>query len=119
MEKIIWFVGWKDKDGKYNECKVGDSVIKNYDKEAKNGVDALTGYMVRKYGQYAWDNMIYLQHIDLIDEEKGFYEMFCSDPNDIYPETKNKMFIVDEDRVIVQDITDTIEIRKGITRKIK
>lgn len=110
MEKSIWFVGWKDTEGKYNEVKVGLNQIEPMcTKDTGDGeMQPLLKYIVANYGQYAWDNMIYLQNIKLIDEEKGYYEMFSSDPHNIYPGTKGKTMIVDENRNIIKDISDTI-----------
>ena len=104
MEKSIWFVGWKDKEGKYNEVKVVQSQLETMrTKDMGDGeMQPLLKYIVVNHGQYAWDNMIYLQNIELVDEEKGHYEMFVSDVNNIYPGVKGKTLIVDENRNIIK-----------------
>lgn len=96
VEKSIWFVGWKDKEGKYNEIKVVQSQLET------ESMQSLIKYVVKNYGQYAWDNMIYLQNIELVDEGNGYYEMFASDPNGIYPGTKGKLLLVDENRNMIK-----------------
>lgn len=56
--------------------------------------------------------MIYLQLLELYDSDKGWYKMNASDPNNIYPGTKGKTLIVDEDRNIVSSLSEENDKRK-------
>lgn len=112
MENIIYFVGWNDENGEYNEVKFGRSKVDKYDKEDDSIIDALPKYVIHTYGRYVWDNMIYLQLLELYDADKGWYKMNASDPNNIYPGTKGKTLIVDEERNIVSSLSEEDDKRK-------
>lgn len=106
MEKTIWFVGWKNEKGEYNEVRICQSEIDPYKSFGKRDIDPLTQCVINKYGQYAWDNMIYLQYIELVNEEKGYYKMYASDPHSVYPETKGKALVVDKNKKVVGEFSD-------------
>lgn len=112
MEKSIWFVGWKNEKGEYNEVKVCQSEIDAmpYEGVGKGDINPLPKCVINKYGQYAWDNMIYLQNIELVNEEKGYYKMHASDPNSVHPETKGRVLIVDENKKVIGEFSE-VDIR--------
>lgn len=90
---------------KYFEVKFGESEVEEYNRN--NGIENEYGknnwinhFCVNKYGRYAWENMCYLQHIDLVNEREGKYGMFVGIP-DIVRLLGGEHFIVDENKRIL------------------
>lgn len=134
-ERTIWFLGWNDENGEYIEVKFGQNEVEKYNRS--NGIENEYGksnwiyhFCINKYGRWAWENMCYLQHIDLINEKEGKYEMFVGLP-DIVRILGGDRFIVDENKNILSDYINTDnknnvivseineEIQERIERKAK
>lgn len=110
MEKVIHFVGWKNEYGNYKEVKIYDNDAKIYAQEHNILGNALTAYVINKYGQYAWDNMIYLQRIELVDDKNGYYKLHSTDCNKIYPDIYGKILLVNENKQIINTIDNEVLI---------